>query len=406
MTEKEICSQIKERLENVHICTFPKVTLPILKVSTRYPGIWIEHMYDAIMYTKLDSSKLYLAENIVKVFIDYQTEEGQLPYRITDMSSIPCPENECIGYYQIQEVVSFGRICWEIYNLNKSKEFLSTVYPAIKKWVGWLKKYRMTTNRGLIEMFYGYDTGHDKSARLNGFSCPGHYRKDGVLQNASVLPPEDNVTPVLAVDMNCNFYGNLINLSKIAKELGEENEAVFWANEAKKVKETFFSVCFNKEDCFFYDVDKNGNQRKYKSCTIFHLFLEGVLDPDEDADLIKELYEKHISNPDEFGTPYPYPSMAYNDPSTKGHAEVNCWGYFSQGLIALRTTLWLEKYGFAKDMDYLCSKWVEAWTKHFDTIKLGQELDPITGVPSPSSEWYSSTMLFYLYSAKRLGIID
>jgi hypothetical protein len=33
---------------------------------------------------------------------------------------------------------------------------------------------------------------------------------------------------------------------------------------------------------------------------------------------------------------------------------------------------------------------------------MGQELDPISGVPTECSEWYSSTMLFYLYAAKRL----
>ena len=40
--------------------------------------------------------------------------------------------------------------------------------------------------------------------------------------------------------------------------------------------------------------------------------------------------------------------------------------------------------------------------KHFDDLKLGQELDPITGIPTKSSEWYSSTMLMYLYATQRL----
>ena len=45
---------------------------------------------------------------------------------------------------------------------------------------------------------------------------------------------------------------------------------------------------------------------------------------------------------------------------------------------------------------------VEAWTEHFDKVKMGQELDPITGIPTKSSEWYSSTMLFYTYAVKRI----
>ena len=184
----------------------------------------------------------------------------------------------------------------------------------------------------------------------------------------------------------------------MANELGEKESALDWQNQANAVKEQLFSLCFNKEDCFFYDVDKNGNQRKYLSSTIFHLFLEGVLDREKDADLIAELYEKHLSNPNEFATPYPYPSMAVSDPSCKDKTDFNCWGYYTQGLIALRATLWMQQYGFDKEFDYLCNQWLKAWTEHFDKIKMGQELHPITGVPTNSSEWYSSTMLFYMFA--------
>jgi len=131
--------------------------------------------------------------------------------------------------------------------------------------------------------------------------------------------------------------------------------------------------------------------------------MEGVLDKEEDKELIRELYERHISNPEEFNTPYPYPSMAINDPSCEGHKDFNCWGYYSQGLIALRATLWMDKYGLSSELDRLCEKWLEAWERSYDSFKLGQELDPISGEPTKSSEWYSSTMLFYLYAAERLG---
>ena len=95
--------------------------------------------------------------------------------------------------------------------------------------------------------------------------------------------------------------------------------------------------------------------------------------------------------------------MAICDPSCKDHAEKNCWGYYSQGLIALRCTLWMDEYGLSKELDRLCEAWTETLTKHYDTLKFGQEIDPITGIPTDCSEWYSSTMLFYLYAARRLG---
>ena len=41
---------------------------------------------------------------------------------------------------------------------------------------------------------------------------------------------------------------------------------------------------------FFYDVDKHVNKRRYLSSTIFNLFLEKVLDREEDADAIEFIY--------------------------------------------------------------------------------------------------------------------
>ena len=398
---KYICSEIEKRLYGVHIDCFEGMDKPLFLISEAYPGIWLEHVYDSVFLAKNDPSMLYLAENTVNLFIDYQKEDGQLPCLVYDAKRRKF--GDLVGYNQIQECVSFARLAFMVYEMNRDNEFLKKAFESSKKWVEWLKNNRMTTARGLIEMFVGYDTGHDNSGRLKGLSCEGNYVACGVEQSASVLPPLDEVAPILAVDMNCNFYSNLIHVSKMACELGLPREAESFAAEAKAVKEKLFELCYDEDDDFFYDVDKNGQKRKYLSSAIFHLFLEGVLDREEDAEMIDAIYKRHISNPEEFATPYPYPSMAVNDPSCKEHAGSNCWGYYSQGLIALRTTLWMEKYGYEVEFDNLCKRWVEVWTDHFDSIKLAQEIDPITGIPTRSSEWYSSTMLFYLYAVKRLA---
>ena len=408
MDIQEICKLTQERLDNVNTGCFEGMDTPFLLISDKYPGIWLEHVYDSVFYAMQDRSKLYLAENTVNLFIDNQSAEGQYPCFVLNKAhpnfkGYHCPDG--VSYWQIQECVSFAKLCWFVYEMNDDVDFLKKIYKSAQKWVGWLRAKRMTRGTGLVECFVGYDTGHDHSGRLEGFSCPGNYSIDKVRQNAGVLPANDNVTPMIAVDMNCTYYATLTALSKMAKELGESSEADYWTAEAAKVKKAFFEICFDKDDCFFYDVDKNRVKRKYLSSTIFHLFLEGVLDKDEDAQLISELYRRHISNPDEFATPYPYPSMAVNDPSRERHHCKNSWGYMSMGLIALRATMWMEKYGFDKEFDNLCRKFVEVWTTHFDKIKLGQEYDPVTGIPTQCSEWYSSTMLFYLYAAKRILFI-
>ena len=74
-------------------------------------------------------------------------------------------------------------------------------------------------------------------------------------------------------------------------------------------------------------------------------------------------------------------------------------------LISDAYTRWMDRYGFSAAFDVLCEKYLEAWTRCYDKVKLDQELDPFTGEPSAASEWYSSGMLFYLYAAKRCGKI-
>ena len=404
MQPKELCVEISERLKNNHIGIFKGHDKPLFLISEHYAGVWLEHVYDSVFYAMMNPGEIKLAENTINIFIDNQSESGQLPCYILDGNKKNCSLEESVGYTQIQECVSFAKLCLMTYELNKDIEFLKKVYAACKKWENWLSNTRMTLNSGLVEMFVGFDTGHDNSGRLQGLSCKGKYiLPNGTKANAEVLPPNEKVAPVIAVDMNCNYFATLMALSKMAELLNFTSESEKYHKKAKDVKKRLFEVCFDPCDVFFYDVDKNGNKRKYLSSTIFHLFLEGVLDKNEDAELIDELYDLHINNPNEFATPYPFPSMAVCDPSCRDHTTRNCWGYYSQGLISLRATMWMDQYGFSDDFDNLCKKWVEAWTKHYDILKFGQELDPISGVPTRSSEWYSSTMLFYLYAVNRLG---
>lgn len=404
---KEICGEIIDRVENIHIGVFEDLTRDVFLISEQYPGVWLEHVYDAVFYAKMFPEKgKELAKNTIELFIDRQTSEGQLPCYVRDSSKWH-KKGDSVGYSQIQECVSFGSLCLEAYEVSGREEaFLRKCRDSLEKWIAWLEKYRMISNRGLIEMFCGFDTGHDNSARLDGLSCKGNYSIDGIRQNAAVLPQNDEAAPVLAVDMNCNHYGNIMALSQMEKLLGNEEKAAEYANKAKIVKQKMFELLFDEDDCFFYDVNKNGKMNKCKSCTIFHLFMEKVLDKDEDRELIEKMLSMHVLNPEEFWTEYPFPSMAVNDASFKKVTPNNCWGYFSQGLLALRATRWMDFYGLSGEFDILAGKWVQAWTRCYDTMKLGQELDPFTGEPSDCSQWYSSCMLFYVYSAKRLGYLE
>lgn len=403
---KVIYEEVMKKIMDVHIACFKDMDKPLFLISEQYPGLWMEHTYDSVFFAKMEPSYIEVAESAINLFVDRQKENGQMPFTVMDGNKRPgLPPEKMVGFGQIQECVSFLTLALEVYEMNNDKAFLEKVYNAGVKWNKWFRAYRMTTKRGLIEMFVGYDTGHDNSGRLEGMACKGNYSVNGVTQTADVLPPDDGITPILAVDMNCNFYADEVALSKMAEILGKDEEAKAWKASAAEVKKKLFEHCYDEKDAFFYDVDRNGNKRKYKSSTIFHLFLEKVLDKDEDKEVIERIYKEHIKNPEEFWTAYPFPSMAINDPSVEGHKDFNCWGYYTQGLIVLRCSRWMDYYGWSEDYEYILSKWLESWTEHYDEIKLAQEIDPMTGIPTKSSEWYSSCMLNYVYAARRLKLV-
>lgn len=403
-TERSLCN----------VKCFQGMDKPLPFISEFYPGVWLESSVSgAIFMAWEDPENLYIAENVINVFIDNQSEDGQLPCYILDANAERTKHiGEPIGYSQIQECISFARLCLAVYEMNKDKDFLKKCYDANKAWDGWLRRNRMTTGRGLIEMFCGYDTGHDNSGRFQGMSCKYNYgrRENGVVKhyNAAVLPPDDGITPILAPDMNCNFYATQMALADMADVLGMPEEAAEWREKAKEIKAKLFEHCYNKEDAFFYDVDRHGNQRKHLTVAIHHLFIERVLDKDEDAELIKEIYERHIKNPDEFWTPYPFPATAISDPYWQSQQKPvsNNWGYYTQTLTLQRCRFWMDDYGYSEDFDEALRRWLQAYTENFDKIPFGQEIHPVTGEPSSCSPWCIGVMNFYRYVVKRLGLLD
>lgn len=402
----------EDRLKDFHIRSFKGMDKPLILISTAYAGVWMEHIYDAVFLASLDKKYLPIAINTIEMFLDKQSDEGQFPCYVRDRAVVPdYSEERVVCYSHIQECVSVGSLFLKVCEMTGDKALLTRCYNAIENWTNWLKKYRMTRGLGLTEMFCGVDTGHDNSGRLADIEYRLTYDDKTDPNNWKKIPAskrvdfKDGVSPIITVDMNCNLYGNFMALSKMAKMLGLLDRAKDWENEAKTIKKRLFELCFDKEDCFFYDLDINGNKRKFLSSTIFHLFQEKVLDKIEDKDLIEKIYTKYIKNPKHFWTEYPFPSMSASDPSSKDHIDGNTWGYFTQGLTVLRATLWMDEYGYSEDFNYILSKWLKGWTDNYETLKFGQELDPHTGKPSTASEWYSTCLLLYIYGTNRLGLI-
>lgn len=391
---KENCKVILDTLQEKHIKSFENARGRVIIASDTYPGVWLEHAYDGPALAAVEPAFSDVALGQIRLFLDNQLPTGQLPYCILEYTSanantyhLQTPD-DCKRYKQIQECVSFIRICDEL--AGNDTALLSEFYPKCVKWSNWIEKHR--ENDGIIMAFCAFDTGHDNSARFEGATAANpNGRAD--------LCPENDVVPLGAIDMTAIFYGGCMALSDMADKLSLKEEAAAWRKKASHSRERLFTKCFNREDYFFYDFDKNGKPLPYKTIAVTSLFCEKVLTKQEAA----LLYDKHFRNPAEFGTPFPFPAVAINDPGSRPEHTGNSWSFYSQGLTALRLLRWMDYYGLGKELEEIMYIWLKAWTD--SPLPFGQELHPITGKPSACSPWYTPTMLFYLHAAKRLGIV-
>ena len=117
---REIVRAVDARIREQHIGCFCGMDKPLFLISAAYPGVWLEHVYDAVFYAQNREEGLSLAENTVRLFLSRQTEEGQFPCYIWNADRLPhlAPER-LTGYGQIQECVSFARLAFEVYRQNR-----------------------------------------------------------------------------------------------------------------------------------------------------------------------------------------------------------------------------------------------------------------------------------------------
>ena len=113
MMINNICNQIKQRLVTDNEKRLGDTVL--LQISAQYAGLWLEHAYDAVIYAKMDNSKLYLARNTIEAFIDHQ-KDGLYPFRVVEVDGKAVYE-----YSQIQECMALGRLCLDDPDFQKIK---------------------------------------------------------------------------------------------------------------------------------------------------------------------------------------------------------------------------------------------------------------------------------------------
>ncbi len=300
MEVSQICEKITNRLEKEHIHNFPILKKDILLALKGVFEVRLSEIYSSVFYSMLDRDKLFLAENITELFMSAQAPSGQLPSLIKEDEA----GRIALDFSNTEQTVPFAFLCFVVYRMNEKKDYLKRAYVCAEAWVNWHKKNAMTKNGGLL-----------------------------------VLTAEDTVS----ADLNCTFFGNLTALSYMARELGLDKESSEWKEQAFTVKKSLFDLCFNEDECTLCDIGKDGKIISDNLCRTDLIFINGMLDADEDCELIQRLFEKNVS--------------------------------IQHGLLS---TLWMEEYGFSKEFEVLAKKTLPEFNKLFDGREFPEELDAQT----------------------------
>jgi hypothetical protein len=344
---------------------FPR---PVLLEGATYAGVWLECApLEGLVYAPLSPET---AQANHEVFFDLQREDGYLPCN---------DKKDRLGTGQIQMVVPIAATAWDLYRQNRSAAFLEKTYSACSRWDEWLMRYRNMRGTGLCEAFCTYDTGHDNSPRFLGKSrqCPN--------ADARVCPPDDGL-PYLAPDLSSTVYGGRVALAAMAREMNRGAEEARWLESAAAIRKLILERLYDARDGAFYDIDSHGKFVRIRGDAITRVMGEHVAD----QKLFDEVWRRQLGNPSAFWRPYPFPSIAADDPSFVRPIPRNSWGGASQALTALRTPRWMEHYGKYAEFTHLMTQWVRALARSGEFL---QQMDPETGAFSPDRGAYSPAML-------------
>ncbi len=249
------------------------------------------------------------AENSQRVFIERQHPDGYINYRTGPYLDETIPTNGQLT----TSAPWFNWENWEIYNVSHDKKFLAEAYESGKKFFDfWLK------NR---------DSNHDGLCEWGGNAVLECVRDAYVAIWDEVGDPEN----FDAVDLNMMLVKEAKSLSKMAKELGHEEESKFYLENAEKRTELINKYMWDPETKFYYQINKNDrsftfpegmsegllsedshkkkNDLKRKEIIAFLALWSGVASKEQAAALVK-----HLTDPKEFWRKYGVPSLSAGDP--------------------------------------------------------------------------------------------
>jgi putative isomerase len=246
-----------------------------------YVGVWQWDAYfHALAYQHVD---MRLAQDQLRVVLDHQRTDGMLPDAVHDEGIVDHLDIPVDADVTKPPLTAWA--AWKLYQKSADIEFLREVYePIVRSTRWWLERNDLDKN-GLCEYQHPYSSGLDDS------------------------PLWDTGMPVTSPDLNTYLVVQMQTLSSIAHVLGHEGEAARWLAQADEMLERMNQLLWD-ENTGLYWAWWGGRWLKVRTPFSIIPLLTGKLPSKISSQLVS-----HLSDPQEFWSENPLPSVALNDPN-------------------------------------------------------------------------------------------
>lgn len=251
------------------------------------------------------------------------------------------------------------------YWAGEDRAYLDELAAALEKFDAYLWRTRDTDGDGCLESFCVYDTGEDNALRYG--DAPNYCETD-------TPPAGSTVVPMASMDVTSFSYAARDTLAEISRIRGDGRES-YWHSQANAVAAALRSRLWDEARGTCFDRDRQGRTVPILTHNSLRCMYWGSFS----QDMADRFVRQHLTNPAEFWTALPLPSVAVNDPAFRNAPENN-WSGQCEGLTYQRAILALERYGYEPLVTALGHKLMDAVIR--GGYVFTQQFDPFTGAPS------------------------
>ncbi len=245
-----------------------------------YVGVWQwDAFFHALAYRHIDRR---LAQDQIRVVLDHQRPDGMIPDAIHDEGTITHLTFPVDA--DVTKPPLLAWVLWKLYQTDGDREFLEELYEPVVRWNRWWFENCDLDGDGLCEYTHPFSSGLDDN------------------------PIWDAGMPVTSPDLNTYLVMQMENLGRIAGAIGLPAEAQSWEMQAEAHLQRMIAHLWDEKAGLFWAQQKGKNIPVRTPFNLFPL-ITGRL-----PEKIARPCVAHLTDPAEFWTNYPIPTVAVNDP--------------------------------------------------------------------------------------------